>query len=85
MKTHSLHESSVLENSSINIEACCKNTLDNLKKSGWKKSTWKKLLAKIVHNWKTRSRLNALSNDQMKDLGLTSSDVYNEVHKPLWK
>ncbi len=85
MKTCSLQESSVLENNSLNLETSCKNTLDNLKKSTWNKSTWKKLLAKIVHNWKTRSRLNALSNDQMKDLGLTSSDIYNEVHKPLWK
>ncbi|WOD07642.1 DUF1127 domain-containing protein [Marinomonas sp. GJ51-6] len=80
MKTHSSHESSVLESSNIKIEACCKSALDNLKKN-----TWRKLLAKIVHNWKTRSRLKTLSDAQLKDLGLTSSDVYNEVHKPLWK
>lgn len=80
MKNYSLQESSLLENNSLNIEACCKSTLDNLKKS-----TWRKLLAKIVHNWKTRSRLNTLNDAQMKDLGLTAVDIKKETNKPLWK
>jgi len=80
MKTHSSHESSVLENSNIKIEACCKSALDNLKKN-----TWRKLLAKIVHNWKTRSKLNTLNEAQMKDLGLTTVDIEQETNKPLWK
>ncbi|MBD5770367.1 DUF1127 domain-containing protein [Marinomonas sp. SM2066] len=46
---------------------------------------WKQHLKRIVHNWRTRSRLNSLSDAQMKDLGLTSSDIYNETNKALWK
>lgn len=80
MKTHSSHESPALKNSSIKIEVCCKNTLDNLKKN-----TWKKRLAKILHNWKTRSKLNTLNEAQMKDLGLTTIDIEQETNKPLWK
>jgi len=45
----------------------------------------KRLLAKMHHNWKTRSQLQRLNDSQLKDLGLTSSDVYEEVHKPIWK
>jgi uncharacterized protein YjiS (DUF1127 family) len=85
MKTYSLQEPSVLEKNHLNIESCCKNALDNLKETTQKQNVWKRLLQRIVHNWKTRSRLNSLSDAQMKDLGLTSSDIYNETNKPLWK
>ncbi len=84
MKTCSLQESSVLENN-LNIEACCKNALDSFKENTQKKAMWKQHLKRIAHNWRTRSRLNSLSDAQMKDLGLTSSDIYNETNKALWK
>ncbi|BFM48650.1 DUF1127 domain-containing protein [Marinomonas sp. THO17] len=45
----------------------------------------KSLIAKMHHNWKTRRQLHRLNEMQLKDLGLTSSDVYNEVNKPIWK
>ena len=45
----------------------------------------KRTLARLQHNWKTRAQLQRLNEAQLKDLGLTSSDVYEEVHKPLWK
>lgn len=80
MKTNASQESSSLEKKSLNIEACCKNTLENLNEK-----TWKKIIKKIVHNWRTRGMLHTLSDAQMKDLGLTAVDIEQETNKPLWK
>lgn len=69
-----------IENSQLNVSQCCKATLDKLKEKPWKQR-----LAKIVHNWRTRNRLNHLNEAQLKDIGLTAADVDHEVNKALWK
>ncbi|RNF47035.1 DUF1127 domain-containing protein [Marinomonas hwangdonensis] len=69
-----------LENSQLNVSQCCKNTLAKLKAN-----IWKQRLAKIAHNWRTRSKLSSLDDAQLKDLGLTAADVDQEVRKPVWK
>ncbi|ETX09771.1 hypothetical protein MUS1_05860 [Marinomonas ushuaiensis DSM 15871] len=68
------------KNIPLSINQCCENTLDTLTKK-----SLKPLFKKMLHNWKTRSRLHTLSESQMKDIGLTSVDIYNETNKPLWK
>jgi uncharacterized protein YjiS (DUF1127 family) len=80
MKNCTSEEMSNLENSQLDINDCCKNALAKLKEN-----TWKQRLAKIAHNWRTRSRLSRLDDAQLKDIGLTAADVDHEVHKPLWK
>ena len=69
-----------IENSQLDITSNCKNALAKLKAN-----TWKQRLAKIAHNWRTRSRLSRLDDSQLKDLGLTAADVDHEVNKALWK
>jgi len=80
MKNCTSEELNNLKNSQMDINDCCKNALAKLKKS-----TWKQRLAKIVHNWRTRSRLSQLNDAQLKDIGLTAADVKHEVRKPVWK
>ncbi|MBJ7539773.1 DUF1127 domain-containing protein [Marinomonas transparens] len=53
-----------------------------------KKLTFKNVLAKLrkaYRNWRTRRQLMTISETDMKDLGLTRSDVYHEIEKPFWK
>jgi uncharacterized protein YjiS (DUF1127 family) len=80
MKNCTSEEMNNLENSQIEIANNCKNALAKLKKN-----TWKQRLAKIAHNWRTRSRLSRLDDAQLKDIGLTAADVEHEVRKPVWK
>tara|TARA_R110001606_G_scaffold249783_1_gene397671 strand:+ start:952 stop:1194 length:243 start_codon:yes stop_codon:yes gene_type:complete len=80
MKNCTSEEINNLENSQLDITSSCKNALDNLKEKPWKQR-----LAKIVHNWRTRNRLNHLNEAQLKDIGLTAADVDQEVRKPVWK
>ncbi|WP_160173679.1 DUF1127 domain-containing protein [Nitrincola sp. A-D6] len=42
-------------------------------------------MKKVVHNWRTRSRLSQLNEAQLKDIGLTVADVDHEINKPLWR
>lgn len=56
------------------------HTLDRLKVKAWRKT-----LAIIAHNWRTRSRLKTLNESQLKDIGLSAADVDHETRKPLWK
>tara|TARA_R110001606_G_scaffold297311_1_gene445156 strand:- start:348 stop:590 length:243 start_codon:yes stop_codon:yes gene_type:complete len=80
MKNCTSEELNNLENSQLDITSNCKNALAKLKAN-----TWKQRLAKIAHNWRTRSRLSRLDDAQLKDLGLTAADVDQEVRKPVWK
>lgn len=80
MKNGTSEELNILKNSQLDITSSCKNALAKLKEN-----TWKQRLAKITHNWRTRSRLSQLNDAQLKDLGLTSADVDYEVRKPVWK
>lgn len=80
MKNCTSEEMNNLEHSQIEIANNCKNALAKLKSN-----TWKQRLAKIAHNWRTRSRLSHLDDAQLKDIGLTAADVDHEVNKPLWK
>jgi uncharacterized protein YjiS (DUF1127 family) len=80
MKNCTSEELNNHENNQLDITSSCKNALAKLKEN-----TWKQRLAKIAHNWRTRSRLSQLNDAQLKDLGLTSADVEQEVNKPLWK
>lgn len=80
MKNYTSEEMNNLENSQLDINDCCKNALAKLKEN-----TWKQRLAKIAHNWRTRSRLNSLTETELKDLGITAADVDHEVRKPVWK
>ncbi|MDE8603595.1 DUF1127 domain-containing protein [Marinomonas sp. RSW2] len=80
MKNCTSEEINNLENSQIEIANNCKNALAKLKTN-----TWKQRLAKIAHNWRTRSRLSRLDDAQLKDIGLTAADVDHEVNKSLWK
>lgn len=79
MKAH-YNQSSELDTVCTVIAEKQKKTLAMLNSKNWRA-----LLSKMHHNWKTRARLNQLNDAQLKDVGLTSSDVYQEVHKPLWK
>lgn len=80
MKNCTSEEMNNFENSQLDITSNCKNALAKLKEN-----TWKQRLAKIVHNWRTRSRLSRLNEAQLKDIGLTAADVDHEVRKPVWK
>ena len=80
MKNCTSEELNNLENNQLDITSSCKNALAKLKEN-----TWKQRLAKITHNWRTRSRLSQLNDAQLKDLGLTAADVDHEVRKPVWK
>ncbi|PJE57195.1 DUF1127 domain-containing protein [Marinomonas sp. BSi20584] len=80
MKNCTSEELNKLESSQLDITSNCKNALAKLKAN-----TWKQRLAKIAHNWRTRSRLSQLNDAQLKDLGLTAADVDQEVRKPAWK
>lgn len=80
MKTCQLEKSSHLESANASLHKCCQNTLDILKEK-----PLKMLFQRIVHNWKTRSRLNSLTETELKDLGITAADVDHEVRKPVWK
>ncbi|WP_409526111.1 DUF1127 domain-containing protein [Nitrincola sp. MINF-07-Sa-05] len=80
MKACSSQEIDSIKNSHLDISVCCKETLDNLKGK-----PWKALFKKIAHNWRTRSELSRLNEDQLKDIGLTAEDVDHEIHKPLWR
>lgn len=80
MKACQVEKQSHLDSATVNLEECCQNTLDILKEK-----PWKTLFKKLLHNWSTRSRLGALDESQLKDLGLTSADVNHEIRKPLWK
>ena len=80
MKNCTSEEINNHENNQRDITSSCKNTLAKLKEN-----TWKQRLAKIAHNWRTRSRLSHLNEAQLKDLGLTAADVDQEVRKPVWK
>jgi len=80
MKTCTPEEMSNIKSGQVDIANDCKQTLAKLKEN-----TWKQRLAKIAHNWRTRSRLSQLNDAQLKDLGITAADVDHEVNKPLWK
>jgi uncharacterized protein YjiS (DUF1127 family) len=80
MKTCTSEEMSIVKNNHLDINNCCKETLDNLKEK-----PWKAIFKKIAHNWRTRSRLSQLNEAQLKDIGLTAADVEKEINKPLWK
>ena len=80
MKNCTSEEMNKLESSELVITNECKNALAKLKEKPWK-ATFKKML----HNWRTRSRLSQLNDAQLKDLGLTAADVDHEVRKPVWK
>lgn len=80
MKNCTSEEMNNLENNQIEIANNCKNALAKLKANAWKQR-----LAKIAHNWRTRSRLSRLDDAQLKDIGLTAADVDHEVNKSLWK
>ncbi|NVK75674.1 MAG: DUF1127 domain-containing protein [Oceanospirillaceae bacterium] len=80
MKTCTPEAMSNIKSSQVDIANNCKKTLAKLKEN-----TWKQRLAKIAHNWRTRSRLSQLNDAQLKDLGITAADVDHEVNKPLWK
>ncbi|MGO2513040.1 DUF1127 domain-containing protein [Marinomonas polaris] len=80
MKNCTSEEMNNLENNQLDITSSCKNALAKLKAN-----TLKQRLAKIAHNWRTRSRLSRLNEAQLKDLGLTAADVDQEVRKPVWK
>ncbi len=73
------------------INECCKQTLEKIEISNWKRillkvhNTLKKIVLKMHHNWKTRNQLSHLTEAQLKDIGLTKCDVYEEVQKPIWK
>jgi uncharacterized protein YjiS (DUF1127 family) len=46
------------------------------------------LLAAIVKRWQDRrgaARLFGVSDDELKDMGVTRGDVYREATKPLWQ
>ncbi|WP_394183545.1 DUF1127 domain-containing protein [Marinomonas posidonica] len=79
MNTHSNQSSELVKVCSTIVEKQ-QNALARLNSKNWRI-----LIAKMHHNWRTRRQLNRLNDSQLKDLGLTSSDVYQEVHKPLWK
>lgn len=63
----------------------CQATNDSHELVKAKSKAWKQLFEKIIHNWRTRSRLSTLNEAQLKDIGLTAADVDHEIHKPLWK
>ncbi|TDP01245.1 DUF1127 domain-containing protein [Marinomonas balearica] len=42
-------------------------------------------IARVRHNWRTRSQLAKLNDAALKDIGVTHADAYNELRKPLWK
>ena len=55
------------------------NRLENLL------SRFSKLIDKVHHNWRTRNQLGRLNQAALKDIGLSQTDVANELEKPLWK
>jgi uncharacterized protein YjiS (DUF1127 family) len=46
------------------------------------------LVAAIVKRWQDRhgvARLFGVSDDELKDMGITRGDVYREATRPLWR
>jgi len=80
MKNHQMQISASVNNTPLNISESSINTLDKFKGKPWRNH-----FEKIVHNWKTRQALRTLSESQIKDIGLTSTDINNEINKPWWK
>lgn len=62
------------------IEQCCRQALAKISAPNFKNT-----FQKIRHNWRTRHQLSQLSEAQLKDVGLTKIDVYQERQKPLWR
>lgn len=69
-----------IKNSPLNINKHSTNTLDK-----FKGLPWRSRFQQIVHNWKTRQTLSTLNVSQLKDIGLTSDDIENEISKAWWK
>lgn len=42
-------------------------------------------IARWKHNRTTRHQLSHLDRRQLKDIGLSESDIYQELRKPFWK
>tara|TARA_R110001592_G_scaffold18520_16_gene76738 strand:+ start:1982 stop:2224 length:243 start_codon:yes stop_codon:yes gene_type:complete len=80
MKTDQIQISASVNNTPLNINEASINTLDK-----FKGKPWRNYFEKIVHNWKTRQVLRTLNESQMKDIGLTSASIDNEINKPWWK
>lgn len=69
-----------IKKSPLNINEHSTNTLDK-----FKGKPWGSRFQQIVHNWKTRKKLRTLNLSQLKDIGLTSDDIENEISKAWWK
>lgn len=61
------------------VDSFKENELENLV------SRFFNLIRKINHNWRTRKQLSRLNQAALKDIGLSQTDVANELEKPLWK
>ncbi|EAQ63062.1 hypothetical protein MED121_03711 [Marinomonas sp. MED121] len=42
-------------------------------------------IKRIQHNRRTRQHLMTLNEYQLKDIGITKAEAYEELKKPLWK
>ncbi len=48
------------------------------------KARWKSQLWKWPVNRRTRKQLRGLEQDQLKDIGISSSEALEEARKPFW-
>ncbi|GAB2588269.1 DUF1127 domain-containing protein [Nitrincola alkalisediminis] len=80
MKACTSDEMSIIKSSHLDTHNSCKSTLENLNEK-----PWKAIFKKIIRNSRTRRKLRQLDKTQLEDIGLTASDVEQEVNKPLWK
>lgn len=42
-------------------------------------------LETVLERRRSRKALLEMSDDQLKDIGLSRADVHNETHKPFWR
>ncbi|ADZ93148.1 DUF1127 domain-containing protein [Marinomonas mediterranea] len=87
--SHAVHfqAQSVMTCQQQSQQGVCKERLEKAHPSQSKTRVQRVLnmIARVHHNWRTRSQLAKLDDAALKDIGVMRSDAYNELHKPLWK
>ena len=43
------------------------------------------VIKRAQHNRRTRQQLARLNESQLKDIGMTKAETYEELNKPLWR
>ena len=74
------------ENLSASLESICTESVDS--SSHWIRVCFDRLLRllqKYYSTAKQRHALSQLSDDQLKDIGITRVDALQEAGKPFWK